>query len=347
VPTIRAARSLPYWSADVLSGKADRRFRKGIRAETSRRNSCWLRPISLIFSLISIAVLQFAGAGPSSADTVPYKDPSAVGSITLCDTTGHALTSGRTDFAPFAWRAVGSLAAKAPYNGTGRTATLYAYQPIQNVDPANWFGQNLTGSARYTDPGHPMVASTPADPTLASYLVAYPTKWGGLVQLRMFVGAPNNPTYFSTYNAATIKVTGDTWTMIQGGGGSCAAGTAVSDEMILPSVASMPTPHSYPSVAVPTGQSQSASSSQGSTSKSAKASGASGHSTSARQSAASSADSANPSVDGSPASNEAGSSGSSGMPLGLVVGIALVLLIVGGGGTWFWWRRRTVTGGQH
>jgi hypothetical protein len=310
----------------------------------SRMNSQRLRLVAVVMSLLVVALVQFVSAGPSSADTVPYRDPSAVGSLTLCDTSGHELTSGTTGFAPFAWRIIGSTPAQAPYNGPGRTATLFAYQPMQNVDPSNWFGQALTGSARYTDAAHPMAAATPADLSLDNYLVAYPTKWDDLVQLRLFVGAPNRPTYFSTYDAATLKVTGKSWTLVQGGGGSCASGTAVSNEMVLPSVASMPTPHSYPSAAVPATHSSSGSTAS-KASKSAKSSTSSNRSAATTGSNSGADGSSTPSVDGSPVSNESASSGSSGTPLGLIAGIFLAVLIVGGGGTWFWMRRRSVSGG--
>jgi hypothetical protein len=322
------------------------RFKKGSCTEMSLLNSYRLRVAGLIFLLMAMGVLQFAGASSSSADTVPYKDPSAVGSITLCDTSGHELTSGRADFTPFAWRAVGSTPAKAPYDAAGRTASLYAFQPMQNVDPSGWFGENLTGSAKYTDAANPMVAATPADSSLAGYLTAYPTKWDGLVQLRMFVGAPRFPTYFATYNAATIRVSGNTWTLVQGGGGSCTAGSAVSNELIVPSIASMPTPSAYPSVAAPSAQSQSASNGSGSSSKSTRSTGKNGHSTSAARSDANASAASKSTVDGTAVSDVSASSGSSGTPLGLIVAIALAVLIGGGGGTWYWLRRRSVTDGS-
>jgi len=186
--------------------------------------------------------IAMAPAVLAHADSVPFTDPSAVGKLTLCDTTGHVKRSGNIFGKPFVWRAVGSAAAPAPYNGPGRTATLYAYQPIQNVDPGQWNGEYLTGSGAYTNSKLPMAPATAADPTLADYLSDYPTKWDGLVQLRMFVGVPGASTRTTPYNAAVIRVNGDTWTLVEGGTTGCGSGTSSSDELVLPSVASMGTP---------------------------------------------------------------------------------------------------------
>jgi hypothetical protein len=156
---------------------------------------------------------------------------------------GKEITSGSIDAVPFVWRAVGSTAAKAPYNGDGRTAALFGYQPIQNVEPTDWNGEFLTASGSYTDAAHPMAAATPADPSLTDFMSAYPPKWNGLLQLRIFVGVPKEPTNTASYNSATIQVTGKTWKLVQGGGGDCSWGTSVSVEsQLLPSVAALPTP---------------------------------------------------------------------------------------------------------
>ena len=71
------------------------------------------------------------GTAGAATSTVPYTDPDAVGSIGLCNQAGQQITSGSITTRPFAWRAVSTQAAPAPYNNAGRTATLVAYQPQQ------------------------------------------------------------------------------------------------------------------------------------------------------------------------------------------------------------------------
>jgi hypothetical protein len=192
-----------------------------------------------IATAAAFALLPQLGA---SASSVPFTDPNAQGTITLCDSSGTALTHGSIYGKPFAWRAVGSQQAPKGYTIAGRTATLQAFQPIDQVDPLNWNGDYLTASARYTNTSKPMAAASGADRTLADWLAAYPTKWDGLVQLRMFVGAPGVATYTTTYDSAVLQVSGENWTMLQGGTSGCNSGTAITSEMILPSISALPTP---------------------------------------------------------------------------------------------------------
>jgi hypothetical protein len=64
-------------------------------------------------------------------------------------------------------------------------------------------------------------------------MTAYPTKWDGLIELRIFLSAPNHPVDNSTYDAVNIKVTGDTWSVVDGTPVSCSAGKSTSIEMAL------------------------------------------------------------------------------------------------------------------
>ncbi len=284
-------------------------------------------PLRAALALAGVVVALQFGSPYAAAASAPFSDSNAIGQLTLCGTDGKPVTSGSTNAVPFVWRAVGSTAAKSPYNGAGRTAALYAYQAIQNVDPYEWNGDALTAYASYTNASHPMAAATPADLALSDWMTSYPLKWDGLVQLRMFTGVPREPTWTQNYNAAIIKVSGSTWTLVQGGGGDCSSGTAVSAEVqLVPSIAALPTP----------GVSASARASSGSASASAggSSSGASTGSSGGSESASAS--------DSSGATGESSSAhqSSSSSSLPWILGVVVVLLAAGSGG-FVWWRKRS------
>lgn len=189
----------------------------------------------LVASLIAAVVaLVTAGQGAHAAGSgTPYTDPSAVGYIGLCNKAGQQITHGSINTKPFAWRAVSSHAAQAPYNEAGRTATLLAYQPRQGIPAGEWSGDELTASARYTNAAHPMVAATGGDDSLKDFIDEFHPAWDGLLQVRMYLGAPDNPIYSLTYPAIDIKVTGNTWQAVDGGKVACNSGKAESIETIL------------------------------------------------------------------------------------------------------------------
>lgn len=173
------------------------------------------RLVAVMAPFAAVAMLAMPHA---AADAPPYTDPASVGHLTLCDTTGHSITHGNIHTKPFVWRAVGSTAGNGPYRSEpGRTAALFGYQPQQGLPPDQWNGEYLTESAKYSNAALPMAGATAADPSLADYLSDYPIKWDGLVQLRMFLDAPLQPTRTDTYNSATIKISGDQWTLLDGG----------------------------------------------------------------------------------------------------------------------------------
>ena len=78
---------------------------------------------------VGLAVLGIRRRRSVASDQVPYTDSGASGDITLCDRDLNPVTEGSINDIPFAWRAVGSQAAPAPYNGDTRAATLYYFQP--------------------------------------------------------------------------------------------------------------------------------------------------------------------------------------------------------------------------
>jgi hypothetical protein len=204
----------------------------GLKEHFMRRDTCRWRFV--VGTLGAMAISVVFGAGTAAAATkVPYTDPDAVGSIGLCDQQGQTLTSGSIYDKPFVWKAIDETAAPAPYNSAGATATLFAYQPRQGVDPGDWSGTQLGASARFTNPAHPTAALTGLDGSLSVFVADFPPQWNGFVQLRIYLGAPNEPAAGGSYDATNIRVNGDRWSVVGGSSVSCGSGSAVSLEQVL------------------------------------------------------------------------------------------------------------------
>jgi hypothetical protein len=187
----------------------------------------------LVASTSLTLAAMIAASGTATAAVVPYTDTNATGGITLCDAQGHTKTSGPVG-GPLAATAVGGSAAVAPFNGDHRSAILTAYQPRKAIDPGSWSGQSMTGLSQYTNAKNPMVEILPRDYTLEGFLTGYPTQWDGLVQLRVYLKAPNQGIKNDTYAATTLKVTGSTWQQVGAAAGDvCKTGTAVSIAHLL------------------------------------------------------------------------------------------------------------------
>jgi hypothetical protein len=191
--------------------------------------------VAALTGLLVLIGAAGASASASAGAATPYRDANATSSLTLCGKDGEPVSSGFVGQRPFVWRAVSSSAAPAPYDGSGRTATLFAYQPRPQVDPGEWSGDLLTASAKYSNAAHPMAVATKYDEPLSDFLDEFPTRVDGLVQLRLYLGVPRQPAYTLKYAAATIRVTGDTWQVVGSPAkANCTSGTAVSLESILP-----------------------------------------------------------------------------------------------------------------
>jgi len=211
----------------------------GPRAEGSdeRARAMPLRALSLV-SIVGLVLASSIGlvAVAAAESGVPYSDPNAVGTIGLCDQAGHQITSGDINTAPFAWRAVSSVPAPAPYNNAYRTAILLAYQPQESLSASEWSGDELTASSRYSNPANPMVAATDGDDSLEDFVQDFHPKWDGYLQLRMYLGTADAQIYSVHYPTLDIHVTGDTWTAVGGGAVNCSSGTATSlESIVLPS----------------------------------------------------------------------------------------------------------------
>jgi hypothetical protein len=193
----------------------------------SARLRVWRSAVAAV-GLAAVATITGGQLANAAGSGVPYSDPNALGSISLCDKAGNAITSGSLATTPFVWRAVSSQGALAPYNGSGRTATLYAFQPRSGLAPGDWSGEAMTAAGRYTNSFHPMTAATRDDASLGNFVKDFPPLWDGLVQLRVYLGVPGSPTFTLHYPAADIQVTGNTWHVVNGGNVSCHSGTSVS-----------------------------------------------------------------------------------------------------------------------
>ncbi len=189
-----------------------------------------------LVGMVAVLAAGFPIADAVASSGLPYTDQYAHGSIGLCDKAGNNITRGSVYDKPFAWRAVSAVAAAGALAGPGRKATLYAYQPRKGVDPANWSGQQLGAASAYSSTTVPVAQQTDRDPALSDYLNNFPPQWDKLVELRIYFGALNIPVSASSYPAADIRITGTTWTLLNGAKVDCnAGGTVISAEAGIPS----------------------------------------------------------------------------------------------------------------
>jgi hypothetical protein len=181
--------------------------------------------LALAGGFAALGATSAFAAGPTSPQ-VPYSpDAQSVGAIHLYDAAGNVKTSGLLTDAPFAAYAVA--------DGIGTTAgdtkaTLYIYTPVQGKQPFDWDGNNqLSLATTYPAAGVPSslvgpnaTASISADQTTLDLATSvqdgFPnvsTSYAGLYELRMITSLPS-PFDATTYYSADIKVTGNTWTLV-------------------------------------------------------------------------------------------------------------------------------------
>lgn len=199
----------------------------GAARPTGRRRTVLLGAGAVLVLAVVVLVWVLRSGGE---DTVPYRDASSTGSLTLCGADGRPVTSGSTSTAPFVARAVGASAAPGAFAGAGRSATLYAFQPRQGTDSQEWSGQLLTAASDYTSTAHPMAQATGQDVALKSFLTAFPPRWDGFVQLRLYLSSPQTGEG-ATYDSVSIKVDGGSWKVVgPAGTAGCTDGSATSHE---------------------------------------------------------------------------------------------------------------------
>ena len=183
----------------------------------------------------ALAGTGFAASDAAAATALPFHDQNATASIGLCDAKGNPITSGSIDSHAFVTAAAASAPAPANYTPDKKAkATLYAFQPRQGVDPGEWSGFQLTGGSVFSDGQHPLVAGTNLDPSLREYMSAYAPRWDHLIQLRIYYTATNRVISRRSYPAAVLKVSGNTWTLVQGATNlHCDLAKVVSSERLL------------------------------------------------------------------------------------------------------------------
>jgi len=181
---------------------------------------------------LAVAAPLASAAVTGPAAKVPFSDPYAHGWLTFCSRNDQPVTSGSLDTVPFSWKTISSAAPPPAYRSGKARVALYAYQPIQYVDPGDWSGTLLTAASAFSNAEHPVVQSTNADVPLVGFVEAYPPHWDGLEEIRMMYSAVDKAQLTTPYAVAVIRVTGSRWTLVEGGGGSCAAGQGLSMETV-------------------------------------------------------------------------------------------------------------------
>jgi hypothetical protein len=174
---------------------------------------------TLVAAAMTLVGVIVSHTPPAGASSPPFVDSKATGLITLCGSNGQRITSGSTLDAPFIGKAISS--SPAPSGFAKGTATLYAFQPIQYVQPGDWTGSQLTVGSTYANPSHPVVVGSDGDEPLISFVSGHPLHWNGLLQLRLYFAGGTNGDYRATYPAAILKVKGTRWTAVEEGSLPC------------------------------------------------------------------------------------------------------------------------------
>ena len=175
---------------------------------------------------------------------LPYTDPDQAGLLTLCNTKDQPITHGSIATMPFVWRAVSDVPTPKQLRVRGVTASLFAYQPRPYTPAGDWSGTALTAASLYRNLAHPMVQETPIDVPLTQMTESFPPIWDHLIELRLYLGAPDMSPDVIQYAAADLVINGSTWAMVEGGTAGCTSGTAVSREVLdhMKGASGTPTP---------------------------------------------------------------------------------------------------------
>lgn len=296
------------------------------------------------FAAVLACLVVLVSAPLAHAAGVP-SDQYAQGYVGLCNKQGQNITSGSVYDKPFVWRAVSSVAAPVPFNGSGRKAILYAYQPRPGVDASEWSGDEMTTTTHYTNRAVPMAQANRRDFALSDFLNEYPPEVNGIVELRIYYSSVD--VGFSTnYAASFIQVHGTSWTLVKGGNVNCKAGKAFSSEAKIPrwnkaglQPPQLLSPLAAKSVGAPLSRAANvAARSAALASPAVDTSSSPGASPQASASASDSGSSGGSSAAPSDSSNQAADVSSGGSNAGAVAAVSIAVLLAAGGGL-LWWRR--------
>jgi len=262
----------------------------------------------------AIAKVVWAPAGHPPSFHLPYTDPDQAGLLTLCDVTLKPITHGLITTKPFVWRVVSSAPTPKGYFVRGGRATLFAYQPRPYTPSAAWSGLQMAPATYYSNSKHPMAQFTPIDFALTQMTGSYPPIWHHLIQLRLYLSGPNIPLLTRGYAAAAIQVTGNTWSLVQGGHASCTSGRAVAEEVVVHMPGASGTPKPQPGATAGGGSSAGPTASPG------------------------------PATSPLPAGPTAATGSSGTGAAALTFGMAALAVVAVAAGAFFWRRRRRATG---
>jgi hypothetical protein len=291
-----------------------------------------LAAVAAAAGLAAMGSAQIASAGVVQAPRVqhdgglasfhlPYSDPGQAGLLTLCGPGNKPITHGNINSKPFVWRAVGGVPAPAAYRVKNAVAQLFAFQPRPYTPPEAWSGLPIVAASVYSNPDHPMIQSTPIDEPLSYFTKFFPPVWDHLVELRLYVSAPNSAEDTLRFAAADLQINGDTWTMVEGATTGCTSGTAVSREVTVGLAGASAT--LKPGQTVASGGASQA-----------------GSATPAAGSHSGTASAGTPGTSAAATSDRQSSSGGVGMLAALSALVAAFAAATGG----FWWRRRRRAG---
>ena len=193
----------------------------------------------------AMAAPAHSAATSKASFHLPYTDPNQAGWLTLCGVNLKPVTSGSITTTPFVWRVVSSVTAPKVYFIKGARASLYAYQPRPYTPAGAWSGTIMAAPSLYSNRLHPMAQFTPIDQPLSYMTESFPPIFDHLLQLRLYLSAPDRVADTNNYAAADIQVIGKTWKLVAGGNASCTSGKAISLETVtgMPGASGTPKPH--------------------------------------------------------------------------------------------------------
>lgn len=171
-----------------------------------------------------------AGAGSALAQGTPPPwvggDQNAIGGLTFYDASGHVITSGRTDTAPFAAYVQGNTTIR---DGDS-VPNMFGYSPQPGVTPDIWSNDEILGlSANYPNPSAPgalatstlpLNSGTSQDLSLDTFASDYPNTstlagYQNVYEIRLMTNAPGDsalPQY--DYADLLVDPQAHTWSLL-------------------------------------------------------------------------------------------------------------------------------------